>query len=164
MLSHRLVFPPGADNCRSNPAVDAGPAALHAPLMSPSWSAIVDKYRWSFAADGDDSALRQAVQGVGDLAAYIDETPLGTALFGWTSMFDLCIQQTDHPPYSGPYLRVSPLPSGNVEFRYFDTEIKARQWHREVPAKRAIARLNRFLNQVRWVAITPPERDCPVSA
>jgi hypothetical protein len=48
-------------------------------------------------------------------------------------MFDLCIQQNAVPPYSGPYLRVSPLPSGMVAFTLVDTSIGNRPWHREVP-------------------------------
>ncbi len=49
------------------------------------------------------------------------------ALFAWTSMHDLCIVQTraSHP-YSGPYLRISPLFNGTVEFRYIDTSDKGK--------------------------------------
>ena len=48
-------------------------------------------------------------------------------LFGWTSMFDLRVQQTDADPYAGPCLRLSPLSSGQVEFRFVDTRtVRAR--------------------------------------
>ena len=49
-------------------------------------------------------------------------------------MHDLCVQQTDTPPYAGPYLRLSPLPSGMVDFRYIDTVVADRQWQRTLMA------------------------------
>ena len=67
-------------------------------------------------------------------------------------MFDLCIQQTDAPPCSGPYLKVSPLASGWVEFRYVDTAVVARQWHRKVPPDAVTARFRAFLEQLHWIA------------
>jgi len=70
-------------------------------------------------------------------------------------MFDLCVQQTDTPPQSGPYLRISPLHSGTVEFRYIDTAIADRQWHREAMAEDVVSRLDRFLDQLRWIATAP---------
>src|SRR4051812_47690708 len=94
------------------------------------WSAIIDAIR-SGRAEGQPDSFQRAIAAVEALAASISEGPLSAALFGWTSMFDLCIQQTDAEPGSGPYLRVSPLTSGRIEFRYIDTAISARQWHRE---------------------------------
>ncbi|MGK9167616.1 hypothetical protein KXR53_15030 [Inquilinus limosus] len=122
--------------------------------MSQRWSSIVNHYRQHLMVNAGDSAARQAIQAVGDLAAHIETMPHGNRLFGWTSMFDLCIQQTDTLPYSGPYLRVSPLQSAKVEFRYLDTAIVARQWCREVSPEEVMPRFNRFLEQLRWIGAT----------
>jgi hypothetical protein len=119
-------------------------------MMQP-WPSIVERYRQHLITLEGDEPLRPAVQGTGRLASHINETPLAQVLFGWTSMFDLCIQQTDVPPYSVAYLRVSPLSSGNIEFRYLDTAIATRQWHREVAAEDSVSRLTRFLDQLRWM-------------
>jgi len=67
-------------------------------------------------------------------------------------MFDLCIQQTDVFPGSGPYLKLSPLPSGMIEFRYLDTAIEARQWRREVPPEAVPGRFEAFLDQLGWLS------------
>lgn len=67
-------------------------------------------------------------------------------------MFDLCIEQTDAAPYSGPYLKIAPLPTGSVEFRYIDTAVQARQWNREVPPEAVNARFLAFLEQLHWIA------------
>ncbi len=67
-------------------------------------------------------------------------------------MFDLCIQQTDAAPYSGPYLKVASQHSGSVEFRYIDTAVQARQWHREVPPEAVNARFLAFLEKLHWIA------------
>jgi hypothetical protein len=98
----------------------------------------------------------RALGGVVAVAASIADGPLASALFGWTSMFDLCIQQTDTgPDTTTAYLRVSPLDSGLVEFRYVDTRMSERQWHREVQPEAAVARFDAFLRQLRWVAVPP---------
>jgi hypothetical protein len=71
-------------------------------------------------------------------------------------MHDLCVQQTDTPAYAGPYLRISPLEAGLVEFRYVDTAVAKRQWHRVVSPEDAPARLRSFLGQLHWLADTKP--------
>ncbi len=63
---------------------------------------------------------------------------------------DLCIQQVDVEPYSGPYLRVVPLHSGLIEFRYVDTAIARRQWHRETTPDAVVPRFMRFMDQLGW--------------
>lgn len=73
-----------------------------------------------------------AFGGVEDLAIFIASGPLNSVLFGWTSMFDLCIQQVDVEPYSGPHLRVSPL-------------------RRDVTPDAAVSRFFRFMDQLGWV-------------
>ena len=116
-----------------------------------TWSHIVERYRFR---KGDRSAdmFSSALDGIEQLAVTVADGPLSSKLFGWISMFELCIQQTDAIPYSGPYLRVSPLPSGAVEFRYFDTAIPARQWHREVPPEATVPRFEAFVDQLHWIA------------
>jgi hypothetical protein len=86
------------------------------------------------------------------LAEHIAAGPLAAVLFGWTSMHDLCIQQSDVTPFSGPFLRVRALPTGMIEFRYEDTRIPERQWRREVPPAGVIGRFEAFLDQLRWVS------------
>lgn len=77
--------------------------------------------------------------------------PLATGLHAWTSIFDLCIAQSEVAyPYNGPYLKVSPLPDGRVEFRYLDTQEKDKQWHRTVEANDTVPRLLKFFAQLRW--------------
>lgn len=119
-----------------------------------SWPSIVERYRFR---QGDRLAglFEANLQAIEGLAVSIANGPLSSALFGWTSMFDLCIQQTDAFPGSGPYLKVSPLPSGLVEFRYMDTAVEGRQWHREVPPQAVIPRFEAFLEQLHWVAHLP---------
>jgi hypothetical protein len=72
-------------------------------------------------------------------------------LFAWTSEFDLCIVQTPVTyPYDGPYLKISPFKDGQLEFRYIDTPMEAKQWRRVVAGADAFARLERFLEQLHW--------------
>lgn len=118
-------------------------------LRSWPWPRIVDRYQ--SRRDGR-KAETTALDGIEALAVMVAEGALSSALFGWVSMFDLCIQQMDVPPYSGPYLRIAPLASGAVEFRYIDTAIPQRQWHREVPPSAVIPRFQAFLDQLGWVA------------
>ena len=86
------------------------------------------------------------------LCRQIQSSVLATGLFVWTSHADLCIQQTRSYPYTAPYLRVSPLRGDRVEFRYFDTPIVSKQWHRIVPAEKAFDRLVKFTEQLHWFA------------
>jgi len=73
-------------------------------------------------------------------------------------MADLCLQQVPSgKPYDGPFLRISPRPDGTVEFRYADTSVASRQWHRVVKADDALGRLERFLQQLHWFPrLKPP--------
>jgi hypothetical protein len=119
--------------------------------MPQAWSDVVSHYQRELAADPNGEGFRLAFASVGTLAARIDETGLGQRLFGWTSMHDLCIQQLDRPPYSCAYLRVAPLRSGQVDFRYIDTAVEALQWHRIVVPEDTVRRFTSFLNQLKWV-------------
>jgi hypothetical protein len=112
--------------------------------MTKDWPSIVARY--AEAATSDPS-----IAGIAALARHIQETELSSGLFGWASMFDLCITQTEASyPYDGPYLRVAPRLEGMVEFRYIDTRVEAQQWQRTVPATEVIPRLHSFLGQLHW--------------
>ena len=91
-----------------------------------------------------------AVAGIEALVHHIAASPLSGALFGFSSMHDLCIQQSDAHPQTAPYLRISPLRSGLVDFRYIDTPIAERQWQRLVAPGAACERLTAFLARLRW--------------
>ena len=74
------------------------------------------------------------------------------SLYAWTSMHDLCIVQTPVTyPYDGPYLRISPLFNGNVEFRYIDTHVKTKQWSRMFDENNLYAKLMSFTDQLHWL-------------
>jgi hypothetical protein len=116
------------------------------------WPDIEQFYR-NLSRSFPDASFRQAFDAVGDLAAYVCAGPLALELFGWTSMHDLCIQQVDVEPHSGPFLKISPRQDGTVEFRYYDTHIEARQWSRVVPPHGVRGRFEAFLNQLHWTVL-----------
>jgi hypothetical protein len=119
--------------------------------MSESWPSIVESFRRDLGKAVGDEPFRGALGGISAVAEHVERGELRSSLFGWRSMFDLCIQQTDVQPGSGSYLRISPLQSGKIEFRYLDTAIKDRQWHRQVTPNEAVRRFEKFLEQLRWV-------------
>ena len=128
-------------------------------MMIQTWAAILAVMRSRDTAQASPE-FRRALGGTEALAALIAEGPLASELFGWTSMFDLCIQQTETAPYSGPYLRVSPLVSGVVEFRYVDTAKTERQWRRQEKPAAVIARFEIFICQLGWASSSPPQGTC----
>lgn len=66
-------------------------------------------------------------------------------------MHDLCIvQQEIAYPHEGPYLRISPMFNGKIEFRYIDTSDKDKQWKRIVDENTAFAQLESFIEQLHW--------------
>lgn len=90
-------------------------------------------------------------QSMHKLVSEIDASDYKQGLFAWTSMHDLCIVQTPVTyPYDGPYLRISPLANGQLEFRYLDTPVKDKQWQRVVDGSAGFDRLERFLKQLHW--------------
>ncbi|MGX5828071.1 hypothetical protein [Mesorhizobium sp. 43Arga] len=117
--------------------------------MQNSWPDIVGSIQGR--RDAADP-FAPALGGVEALASFIASGPLSFVLFGWMSMFDLCIQQVDVEPYSGPYLKVSPLASGRIEFRYVDTAIVQRQWHRETTPDAVVPKLVQFMDQLGWIS------------
>jgi hypothetical protein len=116
-----------------------------------AWEDIVEHFR-EIGTGAEENDYWRAVGGIHDLARFVADGPLSKILFGWTSMLDLCIQQTDAPINSGPYLRIAAQRSGKIEFRYFDTTIERRQWRRTVAPDHATTRLLLFLDQLRWIA------------
>ncbi|TGV34020.1 hypothetical protein EN829_021375 [Mesorhizobium sp. M00.F.Ca.ET.186.01.1.1] len=118
--------------------------------MKETWPGIVDSLRDRRSADAADGSA-SAIGGVETLASFIATGPSHSSLFGWVSMFDLCIQQVDVEPYAGPYLRVSPLHSGQIEFRYVDTHVAARQWTRLATPDGVVTRFVHFMDQLGWV-------------
>lgn len=101
-----------------------------------------------------DERLASAMKGIEILADFIASNSLRHVLFGWISMYDLCIKETSIDPcYSGAHLRISPLSSGFVEFRYLDTTIRERQWARLESPECVIERLRSFLEQIHWNTI-----------
>lgn len=118
--------------------------------MNPSWSDIAETYRNRALAVNGGEGFRQALVAMGHLAEHIHIGNLGKVLFGTTSMHDLCVQPADLPLSLRPHLRIAPLPSSRVSFRYIDTAIARHQWHREVDAAGAIPRLEGFVEQLGW--------------
>jgi|GEM_PF-914095 len=123
--------------------------------MDDNWGEIRERFR--SLRDEASAPWADALSGVERLADHLGSGAIGAPLFGWTSMHDLCVQQTDVEPYSGPFLRVRPLANGSVEFRYMDTTVPRRQWCREVPPSGVIGRLELFLDQLGWVARRPDQ-------
>lgn len=117
--------------------------------MIQEWSSVLTQYReWA--------SLGPAYAGIHALIAQIAESPLANQLHCWLSMHDLCIVQTEvSHPYFGPFLRVAPLASGSVEFRYEDTAIQKRQWHRQVAPEEVPVQLSKFLSQLHWLSSVP---------
>ncbi len=92
------------------------------------------------------------IQGMLHLTERIESSRYAAGIFGETSMHDLCILQTATAFWKGPYLRISPRFDGTVEFRYIDTQVIARQWHRVVREDDAFGRLVGFFDQLHWFA------------
>jgi len=117
--------------------------------MHKSWVEIASFLR-SLELEHRDYA--SAVDGIATVAEFVAEAPLNLGLHGWTSMHDLCIQQTDVEPHSGPFLRLSPLETGMVKFSYVDTSVAQRQWVRTEAPQQAVGRFAKFLEQLHWVS------------
>lgn len=93
------------------------------------------------------------IHGMLHLAEQIEASDYASGVFGETSMHDLCVTQTAEGGFpEGPYLRISPLLDGTIEFRHVDTHVPSRQWHRVVREDEAFARLVGFFAQLHWFA------------
>ena len=125
--------------------------------MTKPWPIIVSRYR---DYKGEDPSILALLT----LSEYIENSNLANSLFAWTSMFDLCITQTEvEHPYYGPYLRISPIgygpytpksasENGKIEFRYIDTFVTEKQWHRTVSPEEVVLQLSKFLKQLHWIS------------
>ena len=112
--------------------------------MTRPWDQIRAHYRSLVKAGSSLRAMHELVRSI-ESSRYRD------GIFAWTSMYDLCIVQTPvNYPYDGPYLRVSPLHDGQLEFRYVDTAIEDKQWSRVVDGPGSFARLERFFEELHW--------------
>jgi hypothetical protein len=112
--------------------------------MNQPWSYVIARYEEYGGDNPSIYAMRTLVQ-------LIANSSLASGLFAWTSMFDLCVTQTEVTyPYEGPYLKISPLLGGQIEFMYFDSNEEDKQWHRIVGASEAVPRLLKFLDQLHW--------------
>ena len=110
------------------------------------WDQISKHYQECKGRDKDT-----AVEAISLLVDKIISSRYVNGIDAWTSMLDLCIvQQEVWYPYDGPYLRISPLSDGQLEFRYIDTYIAERQWSRTVPGLEAFERLEKFFDQLHW--------------
>jgi hypothetical protein len=115
------------------------------PLMTRPWGQIEKFYRRLVSAGLNVRAMLRLVE-------QIEASQYARALHAWTSMHDLCIVQVPctFPDYL-PFLRITPFFEGTIEFRYFDTLIEEKQWHRRVKEEDAFQRLERFIDQLHWV-------------
>jgi len=97
--------------------------------------------------------LSDSFEAMAILVTEIERSRYKEGLFGWTSMHDLCIAQTSVTyPHLEPYLRISPISAGQLEFRYVDTHNEKKQWQRVVHGSDGFHRLERFLAQLHWFA------------
>ena len=112
--------------------------------MVKDWSSIKETY-----LELEDRGL--AFQSMVNLVEAIIQSSELSKLYAWTSMHDLCIVQTPvEYPYDGPFLKVSPLFNGSIEFRYLDTGIKENQWHHIVIENQAASELMNFVEKLHW--------------
>jgi hypothetical protein len=90
-----------------------------------------------------------------ELCRSVASSPLASGLFVTTSMLDLRVSQTPSEGLAdSPYLRISPLRDGRIEFRYVDTMVTTDQWNRTVEPAEVLPRFLNFLRQLHWF---PPE-------
>ncbi len=119
--------------------------------MIKPWSEIRKLYEGLVAAG-------TPLQGMLRLVEQIEGSRYGNGVHGETSMHDLCLTQTAASRFpSDPHLRISPRFDGTIEFRYVDTHLRARQWHRVVDEGHAFARLVRFFEELHWFVTVGPE-------
>ncbi len=116
---------------------------------------IRDAAEWARAADHYRG--RDSLQSMQRLVEQIAASQYTSGIWGWTSMWDLCIAQLPvHEPMSAPYLRISPLDDGQISFAYLDAAIDSDLWKRIVSQDQAFTRLELFFQQLRWFADYKP--------
>ncbi len=112
--------------------------------MTRPWREIEECFRCMANAGLAFSAMLQLVRAIMG-SRYVH------GLHAWTSMHTLCLVQQPAPYRPDlPHLRISPQADGQLEFRFVDTAVPGRQWHRTVDGDRAFDRLTRFLEQLHW--------------
>jgi hypothetical protein len=91
------------------------------------------------------------LEGMVRLIEQIEKSRYVSGVHGETSMHDLCLTQIASSPYpDSPHLGISPRFDGTIEFRYIDTHIREKQWHRVVREDDAFSRLIAFFDQLHW--------------
>ena len=112
--------------------------------MIKPWTDIRAFYQQLVAAGAPLEAMVRLVE-------EIEASRYAKGVHGETSMHDLCVTQAASSAYpDGPYLRISPRFDGTIEFRYIDTYVHEKQWHRVVREDDAFQRLVGFFDQLRW--------------
>ncbi len=115
--------------------------------MIKSWEHIENTYR-------EGTKHNTSLDSMLSFVTQINQSSYARGLYGWTSMFDLCIVQTKvSHPYDGPELRIAPKFDGTIEFRYIDTPFKEKQWVRIVDENEAFKRLVGFIAQLHWFVV-----------
>ena len=119
-------------------------AARDSLQMIRPWSEIRSFYEQLVAKGASPQGMLRLVEQI-EASKYVN------GIHGETSACDLCITQLPKSSYpDAPYLRISPPSDGSIEFRYFDTYVRQRQWHRTVKEGEAFSRLERFFSQLHW--------------
>jgi len=99
------------------------------------------------------------LQGMVRLGEQIEASRYVSGVHGETSMHDLCLTQATSSTFpDGPHLRISPRFDGTIEFRYIDSHVREKQWHRIVKEDDAFSRPVRFFDQLHWFARERAER------
>jgi hypothetical protein len=117
---------------------------------------MVKARTWS-EIKSDYEKFQSPLKGMVELVERLETSRYASGVWAWTSMTDLCLAQMPiiDDPYSAPYLKISPHLNGNVEFRYLDTHVGSRQWHRVVSEAEAFSRLEKFFEQLHWFGHRP---------
>lgn len=121
--------------------------------MTKSWEEI---YRFYATLEQIYATLTQteSSRAMVQLVREIESSRYKDGLYAWTSAFDLCIVPTPVTyPYHGPYLKISAVQDGQLEFRYIDTPMEAKQWRRVVAGVEGFARFERFLEHLHWFSV-----------
>ena len=87
-----------------------------------------------------------------DLCQKIFNNEFPVVVYGWNSMWDLCISQNEVTyPYDGPYLNISPISANELEFRYVDTQVKTKQRVRVYSAEEYENAFRKFIEELHWI-------------
>lgn len=121
--------------------------------MHQTWQKNENHYREAIGYMPEFSDMHRAMA---ELCNWIGKSNLSASLFGGTSMHALLITQVELENLNHPsiqYLRIEPdFKTKKIEFRFLDTHLEERQWHRIEPpnSQRLIKRFIGFLKQVGW--------------